>query len=179
MGPLGWPETVFIVILALLLFGPKKLPELGRTLGKAITEFRRASAELKSTFDREMRNLEREAEVVKEKTGTQFQDSYNYDYSSYDTGTPYNPETQAIEASNGHDAAANGHDPSPQPLTEGASATQGVPFAAADNKPTLTVTPAPGNIASGSLSSEHTVNVAAGPVTDLGHIDAAQDTSRI
>ena len=65
MGPLGWQETVFIFILALLLFGPKKLPELGRTLGKAITEFRRASNELKATFDREMKSLEAENESLK------------------------------------------------------------------------------------------------------------------
>jgi TatA/E family protein of Tat protein translocase len=176
MGPLGWPETVFIVVLALLLFGPKKLPELGRTLGKAITEFRRASAELKSTFDREMRNLEREAEAVKEKTGTQFHDSYNYDYSSYDTGTPYTPEPPIVEsAANGHDVSGNvSHD---QP-TEGASAVPGVPFAAAENRPALTVTPAPGNVASGSLSSEQAFNIPAGPVTELGHIDAALDHPR-
>ena len=43
MGPLGWPETVFIFFLALILFGPKKLPELGRTVGKALTEFRIAA----------------------------------------------------------------------------------------------------------------------------------------
>ena len=52
MGPLGWPETVFIFFLALILFGPKKLPELGRTVGKALTEFRRASTELKATLRR-------------------------------------------------------------------------------------------------------------------------------
>ena len=51
MGPLGWQETIFILVLALLIFGPKKLPELGKTIGKAMTEFRRASSELKSTFD--------------------------------------------------------------------------------------------------------------------------------
>ena len=50
-GTLGMQEIVFIFILALLLFGPKKLPELGRTFGKALTEFRRAQNELKSTFD--------------------------------------------------------------------------------------------------------------------------------
>ena len=68
MGPLGWQEMVFLFILALLVFGPKKLPELGRTIGKALTEFRRASSELKSTFDREMREIERESESLKEVT---------------------------------------------------------------------------------------------------------------
>jgi len=85
MGPLGWPETVFIFFLALILFGPKKLPELGRTVGKALTEFRRASSELKSTFDREMKSLEQETESFKE-ISNQFQsDTYNYDYSSYES----------------------------------------------------------------------------------------------
>lgn len=86
MGPLGVPETIFIFVLALLLFGPKKLPELGKTLGKAMAEFRKASSELKSTFDREMRNLELETESIKEATNTHFHDNYNYDYSSYDSG---------------------------------------------------------------------------------------------
>jgi TatA/E family protein of Tat protein translocase len=85
MGPLGWPETVFIFFLALILFGPKKLPELGRTVGKALTEFRRASNELKSTFDREMKSLEQETESCKE-ISNQFQsDTYSYDYSSYES----------------------------------------------------------------------------------------------
>jgi mttA/Hcf106 family len=46
-------------------FRAEKLPELGKTLGKAMTEFRRASTELKSTFDREMSNLERETESTR------------------------------------------------------------------------------------------------------------------
>jgi TatA/E family protein of Tat protein translocase len=85
MGPVGWPETVFIFFLALILFGPKKLPELGRTVGKALTEFRRASNELKSTFDREMKSLEQETESFRE-ISNQFQsDTYSYDYSSYES----------------------------------------------------------------------------------------------
>jgi TatA/E family protein of Tat protein translocase len=85
MGPLGWPEMVFIFFLALVLFGPKKMPELGRTVGKALTEFRRASNELKSTFDREMKSLEQETESFKE-ISNQFQsDTYSYDYSSYES----------------------------------------------------------------------------------------------
>jgi TatA/E family protein of Tat protein translocase len=72
MGPLGTEEIVFILVLALLLFGPKKLPELGKTIGKAMTEFRRAQSELKTTFDREMRNLEQET-GIKELVANNFQ----------------------------------------------------------------------------------------------------------
>ena len=94
MGPLGWEETVVIFLLALLLFGPKKLPELGRTIGKAITEFRRASNELKSTFDREMKSLELETESMKQIASEYQYDTYNYDYSSYETNSEaYESET--------------------------------------------------------------------------------------
>ena len=83
LGTLGTSEMVFIFLLALVLFGPKKLPEIGRTIGKAITEFRKASSELKSTFDREVRALEQEAKLSE--VTDQFQhDTYNYDYSSYE-----------------------------------------------------------------------------------------------
>jgi TatA/E family protein of Tat protein translocase len=72
---------MFIMILALVLFGPKKLPEIGRTVGKAITEFRRASSELKTTFEREMQNLEAETKSIKEIAAPYQYDAYNYDYS--------------------------------------------------------------------------------------------------
>lgn len=58
-GPLGVPELIFIFVLALLIFGPKRLPEMGRTIGKALGEFRRATSDLKSSFDAEM-SLEEE-----------------------------------------------------------------------------------------------------------------------
>jgi len=67
MGPFGAQEIMLIVLLALLLFGPKKLPELARLLGKGMTEFRRAKNELKSTFDTHMRELEREAQMEEAK----------------------------------------------------------------------------------------------------------------
>src|SRR3954464_2856622 len=86
MGPLGWQETVFIFFLALLLFGHTKFPELGRTIGKAMTEFRRASSELKATLDREIKTLEQETNLqeLKEVTNQYQYDTYNYDYSSYE-----------------------------------------------------------------------------------------------
>ena len=81
MGSLGVPEMMVIFILALVLFGPKKLPEIGRTLGKAITEFKKASTELKTTFEREMQTLEQETQSIKEVTNQYAYDVQNYDYS--------------------------------------------------------------------------------------------------
>jgi TatA/E family protein of Tat protein translocase len=63
MGPIGVQEMMLIFVVALVLFGPKKLPELGRLLGKGLTEFRRAKNELKSTFETHLRELEREANL--------------------------------------------------------------------------------------------------------------------
>jgi sec-independent protein translocase protein TatA len=143
MGTLGIPEMMFIFVLALLLFGPKKLPELGRTMGKALAEFRRAQSELKATFDREMKNLERESESLKEATNNYYQDSYNYDHSydqsSYDSGNPYGHES--------HDSTAT------DSTTESASATLGAESTTA----TLHLTGAPpeGTVASGSYNYDH------------------------
>ena len=52
---LGIPELLIIMVVALIIFGPRKLPELGRSLGKSIGEFRKASNELKSTLEEEIR----------------------------------------------------------------------------------------------------------------------------
>ena len=55
MGPLGMPELIVIFVIALLVFGPRKLPELGRSLGKSLGEFKRASNELRNTLEEEVR----------------------------------------------------------------------------------------------------------------------------
>jgi TatA/E family protein of Tat protein translocase len=54
-GSLGVPELMLILAVALIVFGPRKLPEIGRTLGKALGEFRKATDDLKSTLEREVR----------------------------------------------------------------------------------------------------------------------------
>ena len=54
MGNLGMPELMMIMLLALLLFGPKKLPEIGKQVGKALGEFKRASNDLKRSIQDEM-----------------------------------------------------------------------------------------------------------------------------
>jgi Tat protein translocase TatB subunit len=55
---LGLPEMIFIFVLALIIFGPKKLPEIGKQVGKAMAEFKRASNEFKSQLESEMQTLE-------------------------------------------------------------------------------------------------------------------------
>ena len=59
MGPIGFPELMIILVVALIVFGPRKLPELGRSLGKSLQEFKRASNELKNTLDEEISLEER------------------------------------------------------------------------------------------------------------------------
>jgi sec-independent protein translocase protein TatA len=133
MGPVGVQEMIVIFLVALVLFGPKKLPELGKTIGKAISEFRRAQSELKATFDHHMKELEKENESIKEVTRSYTNEIYNhYDSSQYDS--PYydsgaynsssydynsqpaesNPSTVGVTATQGaesnasHEAAGNG-----------------------------------------------------------------------
>jgi len=61
---LSIPHLVVLFTVALMVFGPHKLPELARNLGKIVAEFRRMSAEMRGTFDQHMRELERETELL-------------------------------------------------------------------------------------------------------------------
>jgi sec-independent protein translocase protein TatA len=63
MGSLGWQEIIVVFIIALIVFGPRKLPELGKTIGKGLAEFKKASNELKQTWDDEVR-LDKEKEEM-------------------------------------------------------------------------------------------------------------------
>ena len=57
-GPIGMPEMIVIAVIALIIFGPRKLPELGKSLGKSLAEFKRASNDLKNTLEEEIRTEE-------------------------------------------------------------------------------------------------------------------------
>ena len=138
MGTLGIQEMIVIFFLALVLFGPKKLPELGRTIGKAITEFRRASNDLKATFEREMQTLERESQSISQvanvTAGDIFNRAINYDPDHETRSLPPaetagNPQEPQIVDAESHDSV----DPqtsaseltATDPSTVGASAISG------------------------------------------------------
>jgi sec-independent protein translocase protein TatA len=65
MGSLGMQEIIVIFLIALIIFGPRKLPEIGKTIGKGLAEFKKASNELKQTWEDEVR-LDKEKEVIPE-----------------------------------------------------------------------------------------------------------------
>jgi len=65
-GSIGMPELILIFIVALLVFGPKKLPEIGKSIGKGLAEFKRASDDLKRTIEQEIEQGKAEVSVVKE-----------------------------------------------------------------------------------------------------------------
>lgn len=66
---IGLPEMALIMVVALLVFGPKKLPEIGRSMGKAIRGFQDASKEFENEFKREARQLEKSVEMNAELEG--------------------------------------------------------------------------------------------------------------
>jgi sec-independent protein translocase protein TatA len=70
-GSIGMPELIIIFVIALIIFGPRKLPELGRSLGKSLAEFKKASNELKSTLEEEIRLEETRSNLEASKAATQ------------------------------------------------------------------------------------------------------------
>jgi len=140
MLSLGWQEMAAIFIVALVLFGPKKLPELGRTIGRAISEFRRATSELKATFDREMQQIDRENESIKQTASGYMNEIYGsddsshydpdgYRYGSYDSTTASNPEQVSDPALTGAESTSPAeHTVSTEPA-EGIVARSSEPYA--------------------------------------------------
>jgi sec-independent protein translocase protein TatA len=128
MGPVGGPEMAFIFFLALLLFGPKKLPELGRTVAKGLVEFKRLKSEWKETFDREAAQLGQGTEEL-----TRLANQYRAEFAAADwSSSPSHYESSygseryvPFAGSTGGDVEAK----LPALLPEGVTA-QGAPVAA-------------------------------------------------
>lgn len=124
MGPLGWQETMAIAILALLIFGPRKLPELFSQAGKAFATFRKASEDLRSTWDREMNAIREEGEELQREAkkayyddsteadpyySTPYDDPYANDYPATTSGDGQGNEVaENTASSDGNDSLAAG-----------------------------------------------------------------------
>ena len=96
---LGMPEVILILVVALIVFGPRKLPELGKSLGHAMSQFRRASDDFKRTW-------EQEVEMDKYRGSNTNSDSSTTDYTDHNNST-YNPYSGEYEASETSDAQSN------------------------------------------------------------------------
>jgi sec-independent protein translocase protein TatA len=84
---LGMPEMIIILVIALIVFGPRKLPELGKSMGQAMFQFRRASDDFKRTW-------EQEVEYEKVRKIETPSDSTSSDYNSTESNDPYNPYSE-------------------------------------------------------------------------------------
>ena len=85
MGQLGFGEMLVIFIVALLVFGPKKLPELGKSLGKGIREFKKATDELKSSWEDQVKDISQPLNDVKRDIHNMGQDMKTDFYNSLET----------------------------------------------------------------------------------------------
>jgi sec-independent protein translocase protein TatA len=88
-GSIGMPELVIILVIALIIFGPRKLPELGKSLGRSLNEFKRASADLQNTLEQEIKlEDQKEQQQVKEEPRDRFSTDETFANPDVDTGTP-------------------------------------------------------------------------------------------
>ena len=66
-GSIGMPELIIILVIALIIFGPRKLPELGKSLGRSLNEFKKASTDLQNTLEQEIKIEEQKDTAAKYK----------------------------------------------------------------------------------------------------------------
>jgi TatA/E family protein of Tat protein translocase len=112
MGQLGFSEMLVIFIVALLVFGPKKLPELGKSLGKGIREFKKATEELKSSWEDQVKDITTPLNEVKSDIHNIGQDMKS-DFYKHLEASAETPETAASAASAASAAAPAAHPSEP------------------------------------------------------------------
>src|SRR3974390_1402609 len=114
MGPFAWDKMVLIFLVVLVLFGPKELPKVARTIAKFMNDFKRASSELKETWQRELSALERETQDIRKDLNVEaeqltqassYSEGYYHHDSNYDYGHGY-PSSTTETAAAGSAAAA-------------------------------------------------------------------------
>jgi len=166
MGPIGVQEMIVIFLIALLLFGPRKLPELGKNLAKAMGEFNRAKNELKNTFDREMQTIERENEALKvaaEQASAEIQNYADLDLAGGTSGA-YGAESSTSPSISGASEVASAD--STTPSLE--HAPENVPGSLYD------LTQPEGTVARGSASAAETPAAAESVVADANPLPELQ-----
>ena len=92
---LSIPHMIVVFVIVLVVFGPQKLPELARGLGKLMAEFRKASTDFKSAFEEEMRDLERQAREVERRKAEVASAAASTQTQPATLATPSGAETQA------------------------------------------------------------------------------------
>ena len=95
---LSIPHMIVVFVIVLVVFGPQKLPELARGLGKLMAEFRKASTDFKSAFEEEMRDLERQAREVERRKASEAASSSAAPPQPATLATPSGTETQSSPA---------------------------------------------------------------------------------
>jgi len=187
---LSIPHMLVVFVIVLVVFGPQKLPELARSLGKMLAEFRKASTDFKSAFEEEMKDLERQAREVERKKAAEAAakaaDEAPVQAATF--ATPAGTETPAMEANVGTgagSAAVSGDGSGSVALESGEAEAVNHPTADAFGEPIdarvtegtageLTVTPVAEAVArTGSLNFEADGNETGAPEADstLGNGD--------
>ena len=88
-GSIGMPELIIILVIALIIFGPRKLPELGKSLGRSLSEFKKASTDLQNTLEQEIKIEEQKEADAKVKS--KFDSTTKF-------GTEIKPESSEIDS---------------------------------------------------------------------------------
>ena len=140
---LSIPHMIVIFVVVLVVFGPQKLPELARGLGKLMAEFRKASLDFKTAFEEEMRDLERQALLAERRKASEAA-------AASTTTQPAQPETHSAPVSTPDSSAQTQGNEAPVIAPVGESVAHGSEAAAENN-----AEPATPNLPESSKDSQH------------------------